>query len=551
MTEWVSRCPTNHFASCQFQRLGSGSRTSRNSRSSSDSRRYRTLAPNSQVDETLFGNPKPLDRRGNSAPKAKNQSQNREEGTTIQLISKDLIRNLRVPFRDPSGESVILPSDKFEQITARSRVLTKEEKEAQKEAHQRKRQEEIAAAEERNLQILQADQSGMGNKVLTELEQEAQHHAQCLVERARAVRAEQEEEIKKLNKLILSAQCQATRDAQILEKKEIQKELSEEEKRLDAMMELERRKALETEEQIHELRKQQRISGMQQIYEQIQKRLEDKNMEEEMKEHEKQRIRDTLEKMNLEDLQALEKKRKEQQLLQVEIMRINAETMQTKEQMREEEKLADLREMEYIRKKMEREAEHEAEQRRIKKEKELEITRMRARQERAKDYKAEQDALRARRHQESADREWRRKEKELAAKKAQDDAMLRAARVEQVHCKEHLLSMEAGREKAEFERVLKVQQEAIMKEKEEEGKQRQKAQRHAEAIRNQVRECELSAIAQRRQTFKEADRLMEEARQRQARLNEIKQKKLRELKATGLSEKYCREVERKTRAVEP
>lgn len=53
------------------------------------------------------------------------------------------------------------------------------------------------------------------------------------------------------------------------------------------------------------------------------------------------------------------------------------------------------------------------------------------------------------------DREWRRKEKELAFKKAQEEVMLRAARLEQVQCKEHFLSIEAGREKAEFERVLK------------------------------------------------------------------------------------------------
>lgn len=43
----------------------------------------------------------------------------------------------------------------------------------------------------------------------------------------------------------------------------------------------------------------------------------------------------------------------------------------------------------------------------------------------------------------------------MAAKKAQEEAMLRAARLEQVQRKEQLLSMEAGREKAEFERVLK------------------------------------------------------------------------------------------------
>lgn len=65
------------------------------------------------------------------------------------------------------------------------------------------------------------------------------------------------------------------------------------------------------------------------------------------------------------------------------------------------------------------------------------------------------DELRARRNQESANREWRRKEKELAAKKAQEEAMLKAAYLEQIRCKEHFLSIEAGREKAEFERVLK------------------------------------------------------------------------------------------------
>ena len=59
--------------------------------------------------------------------------------------------------------------------------------------------------------------------------------------------------------LILGAQCQATRDAQIQEKKQIRTELTEEEKRLDAMMEVERRRALETVDQIDELRKQQRI----------------------------------------------------------------------------------------------------------------------------------------------------------------------------------------------------------------------------------------------------------------------------------------------------
>lgn len=61
------------------------------------------------------------------------------------------------------------------------------------------------------------------------------------------------------SQLILGAQCQANHDYQIQEKKQIRMELTEEERRLDNMMEVERRKALETLDKIEELRRQQRV----------------------------------------------------------------------------------------------------------------------------------------------------------------------------------------------------------------------------------------------------------------------------------------------------
>lgn len=140
---------------------------------------------------------------------------------------------------------------------------------------------------------MEADLSRKENQALTELEIEARDRAQHLVAKATALRMEQEEEIKRLNKvvgqmwtvkvkkkkkncqiisttefvctcvfspqLILDAQCQATRDVQIQEKKLSEAEFLEEEKRLDAMMEVARREALETQAQIDELHKQQRI----------------------------------------------------------------------------------------------------------------------------------------------------------------------------------------------------------------------------------------------------------------------------------------------------
>ncbi|CAI5683691.1 unnamed protein product [Oreochromis niloticus] len=106
-------------------------------------------------------------------------------------------------------------------------------------------------------------------------------------------------------------------------------------------------------------------------------------------------------------------------------------------------------------------------------------------------------------------------------------------------------TVQATRKKEEFDRVLKAQQEAEAKEKEQQERQRQKVLRHAEAVRQQVNERKQFAKAERRERFREADKLLEEAQQRQIRLNEIKEKKLKELRVTGLGEKYCCEVERK------
>ncbi|XP_012705604.2 cilia- and flagella-associated protein 45 [Fundulus heteroclitus] len=515
------------------------SSSSKSAGSRSNPARYRMLAPTSQVEETLFDVPRPLNMQSNN--------QTNQEQETLQIITKDLIRTIRIPRREVSRPSIVLPPSEVKRIISECQTGVKEQREALKRAHRIEKEEKTKAAEVRKLQLQDVDLSGKQNPVLTDLQLEAQRRAELVVDRANALRMEQEEEVKRLNQLILGAQCQATWDDQIQEKKEIRALLEEEEKRLDDMMEVERRRALENSEKKDERHKQQMIKGKDQMIEQIQKRMEKKQLLEMAKEIEKEQIHKNREKMDLEDLKAREKKRKEQQLLQEEIMRINAEVMQAKEKRLEQEKLDDTRAMEYLQKKLEREAEYEAEQKRIKKEKELEIAQLRAQQERAKDLMAEQDEVRARRNQELADRQWRMKQRELAAEKARVEATLKAARLEQIKNKEHCLCLEANREKRVLERVLKTQQEAMAKQKELKEKQLQKALRHAESLRQQMKEQELSAIAQRRERFQEVNRLMEEDRQRRLRLIEVKEKKLKELKATGISEKYCNEVERKVR----
>lgn len=149
---------------------------------------------------------------------------------------------VRIPLEDPLGDSIILPQAEFERITSTSRVLIKEDREALKQAYQRKRDEEIVwnkhstktvdlqidtrhtklftylffslniliiqkAAEEWKHKLYAADLSREENQSLNEMELEARGRAQFLVDRANVLRMEQEEEIKRLNQVRSSCRC--------------------------------------------------------------------------------------------------------------------------------------------------------------------------------------------------------------------------------------------------------------------------------------------------------------------------------------------------------
>ncbi|KAM4013241.1 cilia- and flagella-associated protein 45 isoform 2-T2 [Anomaloglossus baeobatrachus] len=467
---------------------------------------------------------------------------------TIRIITSDLIRDLIVPSEDPSGLSLIMTSQDFRRIKDRARVLTKAERETAIQVMKDEKEAAIDAANDRKNFMKKKEMFRKKNEKLSDLEEEAQQRAQYLLQRANTMRMEQEDEIKKLNEMILNAKCHAIRDAQILEKSLISKEMGNEGKRLDQMMEVERQKAIKVQEEIEEMRKLEKIRGKLHIIHQMEENEQSRILQEEQRDQEAQQMLHYLEELQMEDYRDMEKKRQEQLEIQAEIKRVNAENERKKVERKEQERLADLRVLEFTKQKLAREAEYEAEQEKIKREKEKEVARLRALQERAQDHHAEQDALRAKRNQEAMERSWRQKEKEEAKKQAEMNSTLKKTRLEQVAQKEHFLAVQAQRDRAEFDRVLWVQRELMEKERKEQADKASELMKHAGELRRQVRENEQKQVIERITHFDEGKRLDEEARQRRARLDELKQKKLDELRMAGLPDKYCSMVARKSDA---
>ncbi|XP_014817373.1 PREDICTED: cilia- and flagella-associated protein 45 [Calidris pugnax] len=503
------------------------------------------------VDETLFGESRSLQQSRSSspivilrdvrtAPKASPAAKHKPE--TIRLITKDLIRDLVIPTENPAA-SLIMGQEDFQRISAAARVLTKEEHEAKRAALKAEKEATLDAISERKRVAKEKAVLQLGK--LSELEEEARERAQNLLQRANRLRMEQEDEIKEFSELILGAKCHMIRDTQILEKQLIAKELEEEEKRLDTMMEVEWKKAEEMQEDLARKKRQELIRGRQEIVKQMEQNAEERAMRAVQQDQEAQEMLAYLEKLKMEDLQELERKQEQKKRIQAEIRRVNDENQKVKEEQQEQERLADERVLEFQRQKMKREAEFEAEQQRIRWEKEKELARMRAMQEKARDHQAEQDALRAKRNQEAAEREWRRKEKEAARRKAEIEQMMRQSRLEQIAQREHSMAAQVQQDRQEFERILRHQQEQMEKEKAEAARRASLRLAHANDVRRQMQERQQQLAQERVAAFEECRRLEEEARQRSQRIAQFKQQKMQELRASGIPEKYCARVERR------
>ena len=76
----------------------------------------------------------------------------------------------------------------------------------------------------------------------------------------------------------------------------------------------------------------------------------------------------------------------------------------------------------------------------------------------------------------------------------------------------------------------RAQKELVEREKREEDEVRKKRLSHADEVRAQIRKKEQERISERNAFFEEGVRLDEEARARRARLDEVKRKKLGELR---------------------
>lgn len=529
-----------------------GSVASVGSRNSAFSKRYRTKSKASTVDESLFAKPKSAGAAPSpvAAPEEVVQElmglpQRKKKPETIQLITKDLIRRCRVRQDDPSGLTVVLAKGHFDRIQESSRVKTRAEFERMLEEQTAAKLKALEESEKRKEEMRERENKRMANTKLNDLEEEAKEKAEYLLAFANSRRMEEEDEIKKMNEHLLNAKCHAIRDAQLLEKQEMAKEEETEKMRLDMMMECDRISAIKAAEDIAEMKKKQRYIAGKQLVDQIERNATEKIINEEMKDQETKKVLQKLEELHAQDAAEIEHQRQAKIKLKKEIFAVIAAQQKERDRILEQDKLAEFKSQKYIQEQYDKQDKIEQEKMEKRKAKEADEWRLFNLRMAALDSAAGRDALKARRDQEEAERGWRRKAKEEALKRAKMNAEMIQGRREQIQNKEHNMAVQARRERDDFERVLQDQKRQLSADKERELALRDARYRNGKIVRQQIRDKEQLQIKSRKDHFAEGIRMEEEARIRRLKLQELKNKKLVELRENGIPLKYCNDIERK------
>eukprot|EP00292_Cryptomonas_paramecium_P033604 CAMPEP_0113680258 /NCGR_PEP_ID=MMETSP0038_2-20120614/11196_1 /TAXON_ID=2898 /ORGANISM="Cryptomonas paramecium" /LENGTH=510 /DNA_ID=CAMNT_0000598573 /DNA_START=67 /DNA_END=1599 /DNA_ORIENTATION=- /assembly_acc=CAM_ASM_000170 len=413
---------------------------------------------------------------------------------------------------------------------------------AQTEEMRQQREAAMAKARERKQRMLAMEEQRKARQQKTDLEIEDEERGMAIKSNAEHVQEETLDAVKHMNSQMLYAKCVTIRDAQLLEKQMVRKELEEEDKAVYRKMEEERLKAIAVQEARERELHEARLRGARILQMQIKEREEERMRQQELLDMEREAMISAMERIKAMEAEKEQQRKEAGQTMLREAALANEAQMTRKAAERSAEADQDRKILEYIEDRDRREQaridEMEAERRR----KAEETARIRAMQEKQADRAAELDALRAKRAAEDYERSWRAKERAEAQRKQEMLEEIQRSRDEMKEQKQRVLLQAAQMEKEQFERILGVQKLAELKQREVENEQRAQKLAHKAKLQEQIAAQNESRQRQRQEFLDEGAKVRYEVERERKRIEAIKQNKVSELRQAGVPEKYLAEL---------
>ncbi|KAL1373793.1 hypothetical protein pipiens_018448 [Culex pipiens pipiens] len=473
------------------------------------------------------------------------------EGKHVEhLVTKDGIRSLLVPSKDTSVYPIIWPKTAYQRLQNKAKLKTMDDKliEIKQSEIEKKNMLEESEKRKKRFQELDRERQGKGGtigNVLEEFgEEDASGAAQKIINRAFIAKQEQEEEVKRANRIILAAKCHIIRDAQIAEKQEIQRELRAEELRLEKIMIEENEKALREEERKRQEAKMATKQHSEEIRNQLQQKEKIQLKEAERIEEEARVLKQA--QMAITADEKLNEKAKIDRVNQIreDLKKAYELSAYYKQLDYEEQRIAELKVQEYIRQRNERQAKLELEKKMAAEMREREQDRMLKIQQKLLTTKSAKNDMDLRRGQEHVEREFRRREKEIAIKKRQLEQQIAVARAEQLEAVKLERAMQIARDELDHKRAV----EKYKQEEEKETKSKQKQSHLRESYRGEI----IRQMNQKEQARRELERnfrkehaaLQELVKKRELAVKTTISNKIKIMKESKVPDRFIKDVER-------
>lgn len=469
-------------------------------------RQYKKLSGGSSIDESLF-----------SASSSK---------------KKDVI---------PAGAIVIGIKD-LQKIKEATTIKTEAEEQAEREKSRQAKEEKEQKAKERKERMMQLERQAKSHmqKSDIELEQEARDEA------IRQLAAEKLNENSDINKMLKTLAARAAaftiRDQQLEDKRRLEAEEVEYERRMDMVMELDRLKDLQRRDEEETIKRAKRVEAKRVIEEQIKARERVKLLAAEAREQESQQMKSLMKKYEDDDAVSAAKRKIEIERSKVEVITANEEAIRRKRELKELEKQEVDEILRYQALKAAEAARREEEEMLLERQKKELQAKMLASQERSQNKQAEVDEIRARRAGEVREREARRAEREAAEKKKVEMAKLQADRAKQAEDRHISEKKEKAAAEIEFARTIAHVKEQARVEEIVKEKQAAAAKVQRELIKAQISEVEAQRKLEREKKFEQGAKIKDAELLEIAKMKAMQEEMMRSLDAKGINPKYLSEM---------
>ena len=349
---------------------------------------------------------------------------------------------------------------------------------------------------------------------------------------------------KRMDQILKYAKCVNIRDKQKILNKKLKNELRRKEDKLDLMMELERLKGLKKEEEEKSLKKKRRYEEKKIIIEQMNDKKIKKEKEKLAIKKEGEELQQYLKKLELQDIIKEQQKQMDKINLAKEIVETNKILALNKSKLLQEERENDLKMLQYNMEQSKKKEEEIRQKKILHIKKELETQKLREKQEKYTDEHALLDELRAKRYVDEINRRERDKELKEAMKLIKQKKELIEVNEEQKIKKKDRLVEQALSDEKEYENIVRYQIKEREDEKIMEQLRKKALEENGKELIKQIRMNKEKKLFRRRNELEEG-RIQEQEREQYFKtLEKIKKQKLDEMEKMGIEPKYRVDLEK-------